>query len=103
MNGVNNLLVRKRKGVLVAIAVVIVLAALMYALVVYTNVRREKAYDTMEKEISNVAEVIISIVPIVGITFAAIIVFFALLWRHKENKLKIGMFTGIKERNGANE
>ena len=51
MNGVNNVLVRKRKGVLVAIAVVIVLAALMYALVVYTNVRREKAYDTMEKEI----------------------------------------------------
>ena len=43
----------------------------------------------MEKEISNVAEVIIFIVPIVGITFAAIIVFFALLWRHKENKLKI--------------
>ena len=51
MNGVNNVLVRKRKWVLVAIAVVIVLAALMYALVVYTNVRREKAYDTMEKEI----------------------------------------------------
>lgn len=51
MNGVNNVLVRKRKGVLVAIAVVIVLAALMYALVVYTNARREKAYDTMEKEI----------------------------------------------------
>ncbi|WP_407398723.1 hypothetical protein [Treponema sp.] len=43
----------------------------------------------MEKEISHVAEVIISIVPIVGITFAAIIVFFALLWRHRENKLKI--------------
>lgn len=51
MNGVNNALARKRKGVLVAIAVVIVLAALLYALVVYTNARREKAYDTMEKEI----------------------------------------------------
>ena len=48
MNGVNNVLVRKRKWVLVAIAVVIVLAALMYALVVYTNVRREKAYDTVQ-------------------------------------------------------
>ena len=43
----------------------------------------------MEKEISHVAEVIISIVPIVGITFAAIIAFFALLWKHRENKLKI--------------
>ena len=43
----------------------------------------------MEKEISQVAQVIISIVPIVGITFAAIIVFFALLWKHRENKLKI--------------
>ena len=37
----------------------------------------------MEKEISHVAEVIISIVPIVGITFAAIIAFFALLWKHR--------------------
>ena len=50
----------------------------------------------MEKEISQVAQVIISIVPIVGITFAAIIVFFALLWKHRENKLKIMNGTSIK-------
>ena len=35
------------------------------------------------------AQVIISIVPIVGITFGAVIVFFYLLWRHHEIKLQI--------------
>lgn len=51
MNGVNKVLVKKRKGVVIAIAAVIVLAVAGYALVVYTNAKRTKAYDTMEKEI----------------------------------------------------
>lgn len=35
------------------------------------------------------AQILISIIPIVGIAFAAIIIFFALLWRHKETKQRI--------------
>lgn len=35
------------------------------------------------------AQVIISIIPIVGIAFAAIIIFFALLWHHRETKERI--------------
>lgn len=35
------------------------------------------------------AQVIISLVPIVGIAFSAIVIFFALLWRHHEIKLRI--------------
>ncbi|MCH5291701.1 MAG: hypothetical protein J1D88_08125 [Treponema sp.] len=35
------------------------------------------------------AQVIISLIPIVGIAFGSILVFFALLWRHHENKLRI--------------
>lgn len=35
------------------------------------------------------AQVIISLVPIVGIFFSAVIVFFALLWKHGEIKLRI--------------
>lgn len=38
---------------------------------------------------SPAAQVILSIIPIVGIVFAATLVFFALLWKHSENKLRI--------------
>lgn len=43
----------------------------------------------MESQISSAAQVIISIIPIVGIVFAAIILFFALLWKHSETKMRI--------------
>ena len=39
--------------------------------------------------VSHVAQILISIIPIVGIICSAIIVFFALLWRHRETVLKI--------------
>lgn len=35
------------------------------------------------------AQVIVSLIPIVGITFAAIVIFFGLLWKHKEIKMRI--------------
>ncbi len=38
---------------------------------------------------SPAAQVILSVIPIVGIVFAATLVFFALLWKHSENKLRI--------------
>jgi len=47
----------------------------------------------IQSTISPAVQVIISIVPIVGITFGAVIVFFYLLWRHHEIKLQIK--TGI--------
>ena len=43
----------------------------------------------MDTALTPAAQVIVSIIPIVGIVFGAIIVFFALLWRHHENKLRI--------------
>ena len=43
----------------------------------------------MNEALTPAAQVILSIVPIVGIAFAAIIVFFALLWRHREIKARI--------------
>ncbi len=42
---------------------------------------------------SPAAQVIIAIVPIVGITFSALIIFFALLWKHTEIKLRISKNT----------
>ncbi len=39
------------------------------------------------------AQVIISIIPIVGIVFAAIVIFFALLWKHNEIKMRISKNT----------
>lgn len=39
------------------------------------------------------AQVIISLVPIVGITFSALVIFFALLWKHTEIKLRISKNT----------
>jgi len=38
---------------------------------------------------SSSAQVIISIIPITGIVFAAIVIFFALLWKHIEIKMLI--------------
>lgn len=44
----------------------------------------------MEQAITSpAAQVVFSVVPIVGITFGAIIIFFWLLWRHHEIKLQI--------------
>jgi hypothetical protein len=39
----------------------------------------------MESTLSAAAEVLIAIIPIVGIVAGAVIVFFYLLWRHKQN------------------
>ncbi len=43
------------------------------------------------------AQVIISIVPIVGITFGAVILFFYILWRHHEVKLQIKTGTFVQK------
>lgn len=47
----------------------------------------------MEHTLSPAAQVIISIVPIVGICFAASVMFFALLWKHRENSRRIELGT----------
>ncbi|MCQ2598215.1 MAG: hypothetical protein MJ181_10260 [Treponema sp.] len=39
------------------------------------------------------AQVIIALVPIVGIGFSALVIFFALLWKHTEIKLRISKNT----------
>ncbi|MCQ2585767.1 MAG: hypothetical protein MJ185_09255 [Treponema sp.] len=39
------------------------------------------------------AQVIIALVPIVGISFSALVIFFALLWKHTEIKLRISKNT----------
>ncbi len=43
----------------------------------------------MNQITSAAAQVIISIVPIVGISFGALILFFYILWKHHETKLQI--------------
>ena len=43
----------------------------------------------LEHNISLAAEILVSLIPIVGIVCGAAVVFFALLWRHRETKLKI--------------
>ena len=43
----------------------------------------------MNQIVSPAAQVIVSIIPIVGICFAASIIFFALLWKHHENVMLI--------------
>ena len=44
----------------------------------------------METEaLTPAAQIIIAIIPVAGITFATILIFFALLWRHHETKLRI--------------
>lgn len=39
------------------------------------------------------AQVIIAVVPIVGITFSFLVIFFALLWKHHEVKIRISKGT----------
>ena len=51
----------------------------------------------IQSTISPAVQVIISIVPIVGITFGAVIVFFYLLWRHHEIKLQIKTGTFVQK------
>lgn len=43
----------------------------------------------MEQTISHAAQVILSLIPIIGIVFVFVLIFFALLWRHHEIKLQI--------------
>ena len=52
----------------------------------------------MNQITSTAAQVIISIVPIVGIAFGAIVIFFYILWKHHEIKLQIktGTFKPVK-------
>ena len=52
----------------------------------------------MESGMCPAAQVIMSIVPTVGIVFVAVLIFFALLWKHRENKLRIldGTYEPIK-------
>lgn len=38
---------------------------------------------------SSAAQIIFALIPIVGITFASVLIFFALLWHHHEIKLRI--------------
>lgn len=52
----------------------------------------------MDPAMTPAAQVIISIIPIVGITFAAIVVFFALLWHHRETKQRIANGTYIPKK-----
>ena len=47
---------------------------------------------------SHAAQVIIAIIPIVGIVIGGIVVFFFLLWHHGEVKLQIKLGTYRKER-----
>ena len=48
----------------------------------------------MEQTTSSVAQVIISIIPIVGIVMGSVVIFFYLLWNHKRRTLliKVGQF-----------
>ena len=42
---------------------------------------------------SPAAQVIISLVPVIGIVFSALVIFFAILWKHTETKLRISKNT----------
>lgn len=48
--------------------------------------------------ISPAAQVIVSLIPIVGITFGAIVVFFYILWHHHETKLQIKTGTFVPKK-----
>lgn len=41
------------------------------------------------ENLSAATQVIIALIPVVGISMAAILIFFAMLWKHTENKLAI--------------
>ncbi|HAC31788.1 MAG: hypothetical protein IKS30_04455 [Treponema sp.] len=45
------------------------------------------------EQFSPAAQVIIALIPIIGIVFAAVLIFFALLWRHHEIKMQISKGT----------
>lgn len=47
----------------------------------------------MDTSLTPAAQVIVSIIPIVGIAFGGILIFFAILWRHHEVKQRIAMGT----------
>ena len=49
----------------------------------------------MENNMSHAAQVIMSLIPIVGIAFASLLIFFALLWKHHENKQRISKGTYV--------
>lgn len=52
----------------------------------------------MNTDVNNIAQVIISIMPIVGIVIGGVCLFFFMLWHHHEVKLQIktGMFVPVK-------
>lgn len=54
----------------------------------------------MEQITSPAAQVIISLIPIVGIFIGGTVIFFALLWRHHENKQRL--ITGEKAQSAFN-
>lgn len=43
----------------------------------------------MDQNISTAAQILVSLIPIVGIVCGATVIFFALLWRHRETKQRI--------------
>lgn len=43
----------------------------------------------LDQYISPAAQILVSLIPIVGIVCGAAVIFFALLWRHRETKLRI--------------
>ena len=47
----------------------------------------------MDTTLTPAAQVIVSIIPIVGIAFGGILIFFAILWHHHEVKQRIAMGT----------
>ena len=54
----------------------------------------------MENITSPAAQVILSLIPIVGITIGGIVIFFALLWIHHERKQRVN--AGITEKQSYN-
>lgn len=51
-----------------------------------------------EVTLSTAAQVIISLVPIIGICFGAVILFFYILWKHHEVKLQIKTGTFVEKK-----
>jgi heme/copper-type cytochrome/quinol oxidase subunit 3 len=53
----------------------------------------------MEKALSSpAAQVIISVIPIVGIVIGGVVIFFYLLWRHRETALQIRTGTYLEKK-----
>lgn len=51
MNGVGKTLIKKRKVVIIAIVIVIAIVVVGYSFVIYTDAKKTKSYEKMEKEI----------------------------------------------------